>query len=119
MLPKAQRMKGEDVDLLFSRAKMVKNPLFSIKYLKNEENTGKTGKVKGNKGISVAVAASKKIFKTAVERNATRRRIYAAVRTAQVTSIPFSIIFMPNREALQAPYKTLVEAISNVCKNLK
>jgi ribonuclease P protein component len=101
-------MKGEEVPLLFSRAKTLKNPYFLMKYMKNESNKP-----------TFAVAASKKIFKTAVERNKVRRRIYSAVKAAKMETLPYSIVFMPNREAIDAPYRTLVTAVETICKTLK
>lgn len=108
MLPKLKRMKGEEVDLLFSRAKTLKNPLFITKYMKNE----------GEKPV-FAVAASKKVFKTAVLRNKTRRRIYSAIRAAKLDTIPYSFVIIPNREVVEASYKGLVDAIINICEILK
>jgi ribonuclease P protein component len=108
MLPKAKRMKGDDIALLFSRAKTLKNPLFLIKYTKNEANTA-----------FFAVAASKKVFKTAVLRNKVRRRIYNALRSTDIISLPYSIVFIPNIEAIEAPYSALVSAIDTSCKSLK
>lgn len=114
-------MKGDEIALLFSSAKTVKNPLFIMKY---RENTGSADKKSGNQ-THFAVAPSKKIFKTAVLRNKARRRIYNAIRAAGIdTSLSsivgrsYSIAFIPNYEAIEAPYKALVSAIESSCKHL-
>ncbi|MEN9582360.1 MAG: Ribonuclease [Candidatus Parcubacteria bacterium] len=100
-------MKGDEIALLFSSAKMVRNPLFTMKYIKNETNK-----------TSFAIAASKKVFKTAVLRNKVRRRLYGAIKTAKVDSLPYSVVILPNKEALNVPYKALVTAVSTSCKDL-
>lgn len=107
MLPKGKRMDGDQINLLFSNAKTVKNPLFTMKYSKNSD-----------KKATFAVAPSKKVFKTAVLRNKIKRRIYSAVKSAGLESLPYNIAFIPNTEALNAPYKVLVLNIENVCKSL-
>ncbi len=108
MLPKGKRMKGLEIALIFSRAKTARSSLFILKYVKNPTTKP-----------SFAIAAAKKVFKTAVERNKVRRRIYSAIRSAKMENIPYSIVIMPNYEAIQAPYKKLVEAIETICKDLK
>ena len=118
MLPKVKRMSGEDIDLLFSHAKTVKNPLFIMKYMKKGEML--VGKATIPKNMAkIAVAASKKIFPTAVLRNRARRRIYAAVKVANADTLPYFIVFMPNREAIETPYALLVTAIETSCKELR
>jgi len=118
MLPKAKRMKGEEITLLFSRAKTLKNPLFLMKYMKKEEMAAE--KAANSAGFAkIAVAAAKKVFPTAVLRNKARRRIYNAVKAAGVDTFPYFIVFMPNREAIETPYKNLVAAIESSCKELK
>lgn len=67
----------------------------------------------------IAVAASKKIFPTAVLRNRARRRIYGAAKTAKVDTLPYFIVFMPNHEAIETPYALLVMAIETSCKELR
>ena len=111
MLPKRKRMNGEEVILLFSNAKTLKNPLFLMRYMKNKDNK-----------TLFAVAASKKVFKTAVLRSKARRRIYSAVRSAKMDTkagpFPYSIVFIPNLEAIEAPYKSLVLAVETTCKEV-
>ncbi len=104
-------MSGDEITLLFLRAKSVKNPLFIMKYMKN--TAGKP---------LFAVASPKKIFKTAVLRNKARRRIYGAIRSSKMETLPFfsnySVVFIPNIEAIKAPYKILVKTIEDICKDL-
>ncbi len=108
MLPKAKKMTSKEVTSLFSQAKTLKNELFLLKFSKNDQNRP-----------LFAVAPSKKVFPTAVERNKARRRIYSAVAKSGMDTINFSFVFIPNREALQAPYTTLVEVMKNVCTKLR
>ena len=101
-------MKGEDIPPLFSHAQTRGNPLFTMKFSRNTEN----------KAV-FAVATGKKTFKTAVERNRVRRRVYSAIRAAQLGEIPYSIIFIPNRESLKAPFQEVVLQIKNICRGLR
>ncbi len=107
-------MNGDEIALLFLHAKSVKNPLFIMKYQVKPKKTGSILKTLP----SFAVAPSKKVFKTAVLRNKIRRRIYGAIVSAEVGKLPYLIVFIPNLEALNAPYKALVEAINYSCKDL-
>lgn len=106
MLPKVSRMKEKDITLLFSNAKNLKTPLFIVKFQKNQR-------------LIFSVAPSKKIFKTAVERNKVKRRIYNAIKEVNPTGLLFAIVIIPNKEALKTPYRLIVEEVGEICKELR
>jgi ribonuclease P protein component len=67
MLSKANRLSVKEFDLVVKTGREVCSPLFIIKYVPASN-------------FKFSPTAPKKIFKTAVARNRTRRMIYAAVR---------------------------------------
>jgi ribonuclease P protein component len=66
MLSKTHRLSTKEFDLVVKTGRETYSPFFSIKYIPSSD-------------FKLSSAAPKKIFKTAVSRNRTRRRIYAAV----------------------------------------
>jgi ribonuclease P protein component len=72
MLSKKYRLTTKEIDLLMKGAKSKSYPLFSIKF---------NSKVDGS-GVKFGVSVPNKLFKTATERNLTKRRIYEAIGSA-------------------------------------
>jgi ribonuclease P protein component len=67
MFSKANRLSVKEFDLVVKTGREVYSPFFTIKYVPASN-------------FKFSPTAPKKIFKTAVARNRTRRRIYAVVR---------------------------------------
>ena len=71
MLPRSQRLNGDQVRLVFTgTAKVFNTPFFTIR-VKKQENLEKS---------RFSVVITKKIAKKAVDRNHTRRQIYMILR---------------------------------------
>jgi len=68
MLKKAQRLSAKQLEEVMKKGSVSHSSLFLLRYLSGQKDT------------RIAAVLSKKIGKTAVVRNNTRRRIYAAVR---------------------------------------
>jgi len=68
MLSKANRLSIKEFDLVVKTGREVHSPFFSMRYVPGD-------------ALKFSPTAPKKTFKTAVERNRTRRRIYGAART--------------------------------------
>ncbi len=68
MLKKSQRLTTEEVTLVITKGLFAQSPFFTMRFIFNKEQKSK-----------FAAITSKKIFKTAVARNAMRRRVYAMI----------------------------------------
>ena len=67
MLPRSQRLSGEQLDSVMEKGRVAHSSLFLVRFLIGQTNT------------RIAVIASKKIAKTATVRNAIRRSTYRAI----------------------------------------
>lgn len=82
----------------YQKGKSVRTPLFSLIYTKNLRNHRR-----------FAVVVSKKVLKSAVGRNAIRRRVYEAIRLEMVDfTEPVDYIFVVhNKSILDMPFLEL------------
>jgi ribonuclease P protein component len=104
MLKKADRLTTEEIETL-SQGKSVFGTLLSLRYVH----------VSGADGakLKFAVSVSKKVFKTAVERNRARRRVYGAIdMKVFATAKPTYVMFMPKKEAITVPIEQLKNEVS-------
>ncbi|HEU0080784.1 MAG TPA: ribonuclease P protein component [Candidatus Paceibacterota bacterium] len=94
MLKKGDRLASGEIECL-AQGKSVFGTLVSLRYIPA-------------KRLKFAVSASKKVFKTAVERNRARRRVYGVLDMERLRSAePAFVMFMPKKEALTAPAERL------------
>src|SRR5216683_1196978 len=94
MLKKIDRLTSEEIETL-SEGKSVFGTLISMRYVPA-------------RSLKFSVSASKKVFKTAVERNRVRRRVYDAIDMAGFKSAkPASIMLMPKKECVDVNAKSL------------
>lgn len=103
MLKKALRLTVSDIESL-SAGKSVFGTLISMRFI----SAVKT---------KVSVTVSKKVAKTAVDRNRIRRRTYAAVeKVLGNTKNPVYAMLMPKKEFLSAPFETVCAEVESIFK---
>lgn len=68
MLPRSQRLSVEQLDSVMEKGRVAHSSLFLMRYTTGQES------------LRIAAVAPKKVIKTAVARNATRRKIYEAIK---------------------------------------
>lgn len=101
MLKKALRLTTEEIETL-SQGKSVFGTLISLRYIPADT-------------LKFAVAASKKVFKTAVDRNHARRRVYDAVDVRSLAKARGAfVMFMPKKECLEASTVELKSEIASL-----
>ncbi len=99
MLKKIDRLTTEEIETL-AEGKSVFGTLISLRYISAPK-------------LKFAVAASKKIFKTAVERNRARRKVYGAIDMTQLRAAkPAFVMLMPKKECLEASASQLKSELS-------
>ena len=106
MLTKSHRFHGrKDINQVHRQGKNASGSLFAIKALPNN----KTDKYR------VAIVVSKKVSKSAVERNRIRRRIYSAIRTqSELTIEPYDIVVIAfKKDILTEPQASLVKQLTS------
>lgn len=74
MLPKNNRLKKEEVAEILKKGRVLSSPFFRVKYIASR------------KEIKASGVVSKKISKSAVKRNALRRKIYNVV-SSKITEL--------------------------------
>lgn len=103
MLSRSQRLSGEQLDAVMEKGRVAHSSLFLVRALV------------GQKDIRVAAIASKKIAKTAVERNAIRRKIYAAVRPTKDRFVPGAhIALFAKTGVLRSPSQEIATDLKNL-----
>jgi len=101
MLPKSQRLSVRDIASL-SNGKGVFGSLLSIRYLFTSQT-------------KFSVSVSKKIAKNAVDRNRIRRRVYTAIRTANLNIKKSAFIMViPKKDCEKAQISSIKEEISSI-----
>lgn len=105
MLKKKDRLTTEEIESL-SQGKSVFGTLLSLRYVRADK-------------MKFAVSVSKKVLKTAVERNRAKRRIYGAIDLKALekgigASRPAYVMLMPKKECLDAPTAALSAEISSL-----
>ncbi len=106
MLKRTERIRRHDFGKV-ALGRASHTPLFTIRALPVE------GELGASKQFSVVV--SKKVAKTAVARNALRRKVYAAL--AESGPCRGHAIFYMKPEALQASYETMRTVIGQALKS--
>ena len=85
MIDNTHRFHGRSsLRFVYQRGQMVRNPLLSLRYVRNDRNPS----------YRAAVVVSRKVSKSAVVRNRIRRRLYEIVRknASRITG-PYDLVF--------------------------
>jgi len=83
MINRVNRFHGHgSLRYVYQNGQVVRGPLCSLKYIKNEKR----------KNYRLAVVVSKKVHKSAVKRNRIRRRLYEAFRLQAANIPPYDIV---------------------------
>ena len=110
MFPKKDRLKNEkDFQKTFSKGKGVYHPLVSLKLRKNQRGYSR-----------FAFVVGVKVTKSAVKRHRLRRQVAAIVRLHKMLFPQgYDMIFFVQKNALEASYKDLEQAIIFLEKKTK
>ncbi len=101
MLKKRDRLTVAEIERL-SQGKSVFGTLLSLRYAPADR-------------LKFAVSPSKKVFKTAVERNRVKRRAYGAIDASRFAGAkPAFVMIMPKKECLDAPSSALSAEIEGL-----
>jgi len=109
MIKKSKRLNKESFNDCYQRGVVERSANFLIKRLKDPKNKG-----------LFALSAPKKDFKTALERNKVRRRIFSAIKDIlsqgreKVEELQNNYIFIAKKGALNLEYNKLVEEITAI-----
>lgn len=106
MISRSHRFRGRnDINNVHRRGKNARGPLFAIKALPNPNRDA----------YRVAIVVSKKVSKSAVERNRIRRRIFACLRALELVEIrPYDIVIVVFQKSLiSEPQPNLVSQLKN------
>lgn len=83
MLMRRHRFHGHNsLNFVYKRGQTVRGPQIAVRYIRNANR----------QDYRLAVIVSKKVHKSAVERNRLRRRIYEIVRTGKPITQPYDIV---------------------------
>lgn len=102
-----KRLDARSVAEVMLEGKAVQSSSFLLKMV----NNGST------KGLFAGFIASKKIFKSAVERNKAKRRMRAVLQQLikkQTAKESYKIAFLMRKEVLTKEYKQLVEEVERI-----
>jgi ribonuclease P protein component len=110
MLPKKNRVKRDQFELMLAKGSLYHGPFFSVRMKKNTKR----------EPFSFAVVVSKKIAKTAVGRNLLKRRVRAVIeeRFRSRMDEPLSLIFFMKKEAASLPFSDLKKQIMSYTYSL-
>ena len=102
MLPKRERLSVGDIALL-GNGRSVFGPHLSIRYLRVADTSPRS---------KFSVSISKKVAKTAVERNRIRRRVYVALRSEKekIKKNVF-VMVMPKKECATLPLPVIADEL--------
>ncbi len=102
MLPKNNRLKKEEVAEILKKGRVLSSPFFRVKYIASGKETKASGVV------------SKKISKSAVKRNALRRKIYNVV-SSQLEGIKgFSMVIFLQKTPEKDSFLELAGLLSRI-----
>ncbi len=108
MLPKKNRVSRKDFPVRNRQGFRVFSPLFSVTIYQSEDS------------IKASVVVSKKIAKTAVDRNYLRRIFYEAVSEyIKGSSKKALIVFYPKVEAQKTPFSVLKTEVEKALRQAK
>ncbi len=109
MIPKNQRISRENFENIMKKGGLTNSGLFSLRFLKNPENT-----------THFSVVVSKKVAKTAVLRNKIRRRGYSIFGKIQKElKNPYFIILFAKKGAEKANFNETEAQIEEILKKSK
>ena len=93
------------------RGARLQTPFFRVFYSRNNKRND----------FRMAVVISKKTAKTAIVRNRIRRRLYEAVRKAEILNgEPLDVVFVVNDETVaRVPASQLEKQVIKTCKQMK
>ncbi len=92
MLKKPYRLSKKEFEVIISGGKAIHCPIFTFVYISST-----------NKNMGLSAVASKKNFKTAVQRNKIRRRIYGSIeRVIHGQVLPIQGIFLAKTAIIKA-----------------
>lgn len=97
------------VQYVYQKGKTIRKPLGSLVFVKNERGFTR-----------FAVVVSKKVLKTAVDRNRVRRRVYETIRQ-NFTKLPQShdyIFIIHDKKVKDIPYSELEEFIASLIREM-
>lgn len=100
------RLSRAEIEFVVKNGKNSHFSSFSLKYTYFSSNTKP----------KVAFVASKKIFKTAVERNKAKRRAREAFRRVVLDSKPYFMVFFLKKVILDIPFKSLESEFAQAIK---
>lgn len=106
MISKAYRISKNDFELIKKKGFPVHGSLFSLRYVKNPENT-----------THFSVVVSKKVAKSAVLRNKIRRRVYSIV--SKTPKKPYKIAFFAKKGAEKLTFKETEQDILKLLEKSK
>ena len=103
-----QRLTRDDLTTFFkSRSSRVRGSLFDVSFQPH-----------GGHAPKVACIVSKKVMSRAIDRNKTRRRVYAVVRHLSLPRIPLSLVFTARVEAKKAPFAAIALDVRTLVENV-
>lgn len=103
MLPKRQRIKTVAFGELLNRSAFAASLLFSIRWVKAEAEVTKS---------TFAIVVSKKVLKTAADRNKIKRRCYHVLRDlSPKIKNPYKIVFFVKKGVEKLSFAELTEQI--------
>lgn len=108
MLPKPERLRrAKDFALLSQKGRVVFGPFFTLRF---RQSKGKT---------KVGFVTSTKIFKTAVARNRTKRRLREVLRAVQSDwPINMDLLFIAKHEAMTAEFLDLIASVKRTFEKI-
>lgn len=113
MLPRSRRLRTEVFNQAITSGKLFQSPFFTLTAVKSTDSSPKES--------HFSAVAPKKFFKTAVERNKVRRRLYAAMDTdflarvdANFNKFPFDCIVMAKPAMLDLKKPQITAALLDI-----
>ncbi len=104
MLSKNNRIARSEVEAILKSRKFFQSPHLTLR-------VGESGNSK-----KFAISVSKKVSKSAVERNKIRRRVYSAIRRHLPTILPSLYFFSAKRDAGKIKMENLEQEITSLLK---
>lgn len=110
MLPRSHTLRSGEFSQILKEGKTIRSPLFVLRIKKATVKSAKTEKTS-----RFSVVVSKKIAKTAVERNFTRRKVYSALETF-IKDIPagYEGVISVAIPLANTPYATVLGGLRNI-----
>lgn len=103
MFSKKQRLNTEEFNTVFKQGKGLRSPFFVFKYKKS-----------GLPYPRFAVAVSKKIAKTAVQRHLLKRRFLNSLKESKIMDLNYDFLFVLNKEITEKTKKEITLIINEI-----